>query len=59
MSARRPRWRGWLIGLAVVGGLGLANGHLVYSAVTSQPDCVAHLKLPDGSDRFRAARSSC
>lgn len=38
----------------------IANAHLVYVAITSQPDCVAHFK--DKSDelgRFRAARSSC
>lgn len=52
------------VGLLVAGGIVLlaaANGHLVYVAVTSQPDCVAHLKpgetAPAGS--FIAARSAC
>ena len=47
-------------------GLGLlvfvaANGHLVYVAMTSQPDCVAHVRQGEAGthDRFSAARSSC
>ncbi|MCW3473184.1 hypothetical protein [Limobrevibacterium gyesilva] len=43
-------------------GLGFANAHLVYVAVTSQPDCVAHLKERGdraGQAMFRAARSAC
>jgi hypothetical protein len=48
-------------------GLGLlllvaANGHLVYVAVTSQPDCVDHLRRGEASgaqNRFSAARSAC
>lgn len=42
--------------------LGIANGHLVYVAVSSQPDCVAHIRQGESSganDRFSAARSSC
>lgn len=37
-----------------------ANAHLVYVAVASQPDCVAHVKTSgqDGAG-FRAARPSC
>lgn len=38
----------------------LANAHLVYVAVTSQPDCVAHVKATDSvSGSFRAAKSAC
>ena len=51
--------------LAVAAGLLLvigANAHLVYVAVTSQPDCVAHLR-PGESDAhsasFSAAQSNC
>lgn len=48
-------------------GLGLllltaANWHLVYVAMVSQPDCVAHVRQGEGSgakDRFSAAKSSC
>jgi len=40
----------------------IANSHLVYVAVVSQPDCVAHVRQGEGSakdGKFRAARSSC
>jgi hypothetical protein len=51
--------------LAVGAGLLLlliANSHLVYVAIVSQPECVAHVRqgansAKDGS--FSAARSSC
>ena len=51
---------------AVIGaGLSLvliANMHLVYVAVVSQPDCVAHVRGGEGAaeqGKFSAARSSC
>jgi hypothetical protein len=59
------RWtkRRVLAGLIVVTGvllLALANTHLVYVAVTSQPDCVPHAKsVSAGSGSFRAATSAC
>lgn len=40
----------------------LANAHLVYVAVTSQPDCVAHIQAsvtPAPSGSFSAAKSAC
>ncbi len=38
----------------------IANVHLVYVAVASQPDCVGHLKDASGQPgSYRAARSSC
>ena len=45
-------------------GLGLlfaANGHLVYVAMTSQPECVAHVRSggPARDGSFSAAKSSC
>ena len=50
----------WMVGLGIVAVLLVANAHLVYVAFTSQPDCISHLKVPDGSDtHFRAARSGC
>jgi hypothetical protein len=54
------RWI-WLLigaGLALVIG---ANWHLVYVAVTSQPDCVAHVRTgANGAPgSFSAAKSSC
>jgi hypothetical protein len=47
----------------IAAGIGLfvaANVHLVYVAVTSQPDCVPHAKEVglDGAP-LRAARSAC
>ena len=39
-----------------------ANWHLVHVATTSQPDCVAHVRLGEGSGKhgsFSAAQSSC
>ncbi len=53
------------MGLAVAAGIALlvlANAHLVYVAVGSQPECVAHLKAGDaaaGSALYSAAKSSC
>ena len=40
----------------------IANSHLVYTAVVSQPDCVAHVRQGEGvskDGKFSAARSSC
>ena len=40
----------------------IANSHLVYMAIISQPECVAHVRQGEGSARdgkFSAARSSC
>ena len=51
--------------LAIGAGLLLvliANSHLVYVAVVSQPECVAHVRQGESSakdGRFSAARSSC
>jgi hypothetical protein len=59
---RRGRLALWLLvaaGLALVIG---ANWHLVYVAVRSQPDCVAHLRPGDGDGArgaFSAAKSAC
>lgn len=56
---RRVRWR---LMLAVAAGIALvlaANAHLVYVALVSQPDCVAHLRTSGAEDGFRAAKSAC
>ena len=40
----------------------LANTHLVYVAVTSQPDCVPHLQAGEGASgqgAFSAAKPAC
>ena len=36
-----------------------ANGHLVYVAFSSQPDCVTHLEDEGGPGSYRAAKSAC
>ena len=61
MTRRTTRWT---IGLLVAGGLLLvagANAHLVYVAVTSQPDCLQHVR--SGGDarpgQFSVAKSAC
>lgn len=60
--ARRLNWRLAAAGIAaaVVLLFVAANAHLVYVAVASQPDCVAHTKTPDRDGAtFRAARPAC
>jgi hypothetical protein len=57
------RGRGW-IWLMVGAGLALvigANWHLVHVAVSSQPDCVAHVRggAAGSPGAFSAAKSSC
>ncbi len=52
---RRRIWL--LVAIGILGVLG-ANAHLVYVAVTSQPDCVAHVRPGSGAG-FGAAQSSC
>ena len=40
----------------------IANSHLVYVAIVSQPDCVAHLRQGESdahSASFSAAQSNC
>ncbi|MGE3966879.1 MAG: hypothetical protein AB7F08_01480 [Dongiaceae bacterium] len=56
-QSRRLVW--YLAGAAVLGLL-LANAHLIYVAVVSQPDCVPHLKESGRSEGgYRAAGSAC
>ena len=57
-------WRRRAVWTLVGGGLVLffaANGHLVYVAMRSQPDCVAHVRPgQSGTDAgFSAAKSAC
>jgi hypothetical protein len=57
LTSKRTIWLCVAAGLAV---LGAANGHLVYVATTTQPDCVAHLRAGDGArGLYSAAKSSC
>jgi hypothetical protein len=64
LTTRGPQRRVaiWLlVGVGVV-ALVAANGHLLYVAMTSQPDCVAHVRPGEGTgphNRFSAAKSSC
>lgn len=64
-AASRLRWKSrsivWLsVGLGLI-VLTAANTHLLYVALSSQPDCVAHLRHDegDGTNSFSAATSSC
>ena len=57
---RKGRWTIVGIGLAIVALTAVANTHLVYVSLATQPECVPHLKVPDGSGAtFRAAKSVC
>jgi hypothetical protein len=57
---RRGRWTLLGIGLAIVALMAVANTHLVYVSLATQPECVAHLKSPDESGAgYRAAKSAC
>jgi hypothetical protein len=52
-------WVAVALGLLLLVG---ANAHMIYVAVTSQPDCVAHLRPGEShgqSSAFSAAQSDC
>jgi hypothetical protein len=61
---KRPARKGTVVALALAALVAAvfigANAHLVYVAVTSQPDCVPHAKEVgvEGAP-LRAARSAC
>ena len=60
--ARHVRLSVWLVLIAGVALVIGANGHLIYVAVTSQPDCVAHVRPGAGDGArgsFSAAKPSC
>lgn len=59
-----PRIPGRLLAGLVAAGLlilvAAANGHLVYVAVTTEPDCVAHVEAGnDAPGTYSAAKSAC
>lgn len=58
---RRVNWRHLSLAIAagVVAMVALANVHLVYVAVSSQPDCVPHRAAKGGQNSFRAAKPAC
>ena len=60
-ETRRRGGRAFWLTLAglLAGGLVIANVHLVYVALGSQPDCVPHAKSAGEAGGFRAARPSC
>ncbi|WP_168801065.1 hypothetical protein [Peteryoungia ipomoeae] len=50
----------WLLATVIAVVLIAANAHLAYVAISSQPDCVAHLKDKGGQPgQFRAAKPAC
>jgi len=60
--AKRARWPllAWFLAAAVLLVVVAANAHLVYVAVASQPDCVAHLKEAGTQvGAYRAAKPAC
>ncbi len=60
--AKRTRWPllSWFLAAAVLLVVVAANAHLVYVAVASQPDCVAHLKEAGSqAGAYRAAKPAC
>jgi hypothetical protein len=62
MNAQSKSRRSWLLWTMIPAALAVfaaANIHLVYVAVTSQPDCVPHLKEAGGGETYRAAKSAC
>lgn len=59
-TAGQRRWKAaWLLVPAGLLLVAAANAHLVYVAVTSQPECVPHLKEAGISGSYRAAKSAC
>jgi hypothetical protein len=57
LAGRTTLWLAIAVGVLFLVG---AHAHLVYVAVTSQPDCVAHLKPGDSNGQaFSAAQSAC
>jgi hypothetical protein len=60
--AKRTRLMVWLFATAGLLLVVVANWHLVHVAFTSQPDCVAHVRVgaaDAGHGTFSAAQSSC
>ena len=50
----------WLLVPAAVAVLFFgANAHMLYVAVKSQPECVAHLKESGRAGQFMAAKPAC
>lgn len=60
-TAKPGSRRFWIVlAVAITAVVVAANIHLVHVSIASQPACVPHLKVPDGSGTtYRAAKSSC
>jgi hypothetical protein len=62
-APKQTKWPivAWSLAAAVLLVVAAANAHLVYVALQSQPECVAHLKPGSGgeSGAYSAARSAC
>ena len=61
-APHRRKTAAWFLVGAGVLFIAAANAHLVYVAVTSQPDCVAHVRPGEATAArasFSAARSAC
>jgi hypothetical protein len=59
-GSRRRVVVGAAIALMILGVFLAANAHLLYVALQSQPDCVAHEKSGEAVvGQFSAAKSSC
>jgi hypothetical protein len=59
-AGSRRLWKcPWILVPAGLLLVAAANAHLVYVAVTSQPECVPHLKEAGTSGSYRAAKSAC
>ncbi|MCO5163989.1 MAG: hypothetical protein M9939_23035 [Mesorhizobium sp.] len=59
-AGSRRNWNpAWLLVPAGLLLVAAANAHLVYVAVTSQPECVPHLKEAGTGGSYRAAKSAC
>lgn len=60
VATSRQRAVTWLCVAAGLILLAVANGHLVYVAAVSQPDCVPHVRQNEVPlSEYRAAVSSC
>ena len=59
---KRAKWPllAWILLAALVLVVAGANVHLVFVAVASQPECVAHLReAGTQAGEYRAAKSAC
>ena len=57
--SRNSAWLAWWLIPAGVLLFAVANAHLVYVAVQSQPDCVQHMKAASEGNGYHAAGSAC